>query len=83
MSWGAGKAKVQREVQWIYFLSKAGAWERNYNFTGTESFPFTQYMAPVWKCNTYFLPKLWNAHIFVSDAPKNWQDLLEKFGFPE
>lgn len=42
MSWGFGKAKVQREVQHIYFLSEAGGWKRNYNFT--ESFPFTQYM---------------------------------------
>lgn len=45
MSWGAGKAKVWMEVQCIYFLSEAEAWERNCNFTGTESFLFTKYTA--------------------------------------
>lgn len=47
MSWGAGKAKVQREMQCIYFLYEAGSWERNCNFTGTESFPFTEYMVQI------------------------------------
>lgn len=47
MSWGAGKAKVQREAQCIYFLSEAGGWEKNCNFTRTELFPFTQYTARI------------------------------------
>lgn len=46
-SWGGGKAKVQRKVQCIYSLSEAGGWERNCNFTGTESFPFTQYTTQI------------------------------------
>lgn len=71
MSWGAGKAKVQRKVQCIYSLSEARGWERNCNFTGTESFPFTQYTTQIWTCNLYFLPKPWNAYILVLVLLKN------------
>lgn len=63
--WGARRAMVWKEVQCIYFFSEAEDWERNCNFTGTKSVSFTQFIAQIWACNPYFLPKLCNAHILL------------------
>lgn len=46
-TWGAGRAMVPKEVQYIYLFCEAGGWERNCNFTGTKSFSFTQFAVQI------------------------------------